>query len=56
MKETNCGCGDENHADCAGCRGEAIFAYWCESCRRSVADKRCPYCGLKAKKKREEGR
>ena len=24
--------------------------YWCEICGRTVAEKRCPLCGLKARK------
>ena len=43
-------CGEEG---CAACRSEEIFAFWCGSCERSVPEKRCPYCGLKARKKRQ---
>ena len=47
------GCSEkERHEGCAACRGEEIFAYWCTTCSRSVAEKRCPYCGLKTRKKR----
>jgi len=54
MEPKNCACDPTRPGSCPSCRAEAIFAYWCESCRRSVAGKRCPYCGLKAKKKRQE--
>lgn len=39
---------------CAACRREEIFPYWCPSCNRSVPEKRCPYCGLKAQKKKAQ--
>jgi predicted RNA-binding protein with PUA domain len=39
---------------CQACGAEEIFSYWCEQCERSVPEKRCPYCGLKARKKRQE--
>lgn len=54
MAENKCGCGDEKHeGGCQGCRMDDIFSYWCESCNRAVAEKRCPYCGLKAKRKKD---
>ncbi|HEY5513674.1 MAG TPA: hypothetical protein VIK40_08525 [Geomonas sp.] len=53
MTTKECGCsGEKPQGVCAACRGEAIFSYWCESCNRSVPEKRCPLCGLKARKKR----
>jgi len=54
MTEKNCRCevGRPESSPC--CRAEQIFAYWCETCQVSVPDKRCPQCGLKAKKKRQE--
>jgi hypothetical protein len=30
--------------------------YWCETCERIVAGKRCPLCGLKARKIRPDTR
>ena len=46
-------CHDMNEQEgCAACRREQIFPYWCPSCNRSVPEKRCPYCGLKAQKKK----
>jgi hypothetical protein len=37
----------------AACKGgclQVALPYWCETCRRAVAKKRCPGCGLKARK------
>jgi len=46
--------GQEQQGGCAGCQMQMddIFSYWCNSCNRSVSEKRCPHCGLKAQKKR----
>jgi predicted RNA-binding protein with PUA domain len=53
MEPNKCACGKEDQQEsCAVCRSEEIFSYWCDSCERSVPEKRCPYCGLKARKKR----
>lgn len=53
MATKQSGCSDkEGHEGCAACRSEEIFAYWCKTCNRSVAEKRCPHCGLKTQKKR----
>jgi len=49
MVRTECGEGS-----CSGCPGEEVFGFWCGSCQRSVPEKRCPYCGLKARKKRQD--
>ncbi len=47
------GCGSElGKEGCAACRCEDLFPYWCQTCSRSVSTGRCPYCGLKAKKKK----
>ena len=55
MEQKKCGCGDGHRQGGDGaCHCEAIFPYWCDSCERSVFEKRCPYCGLKARKKRQE--
>jgi predicted RNA-binding protein with PUA domain len=45
-----CGGGEKGEV-CPLCGGEATLPYWCETCNREVADKRCPLCGLKAKKR-----
>jgi predicted RNA-binding protein with PUA domain len=56
MEKNDCACGQEHRKDgCAACRSEEILTYWCDSCERSVAEKRCPYCGLKARRKRLNG-
>jgi predicted RNA-binding protein with PUA domain len=56
MDKNNCACGKEHQQEsCAACRSEEIFSYWCDSCERSVPEKRCPYCGLKARRKRQNG-
>ncbi len=52
MASETCGCGDKGHDGCAACGQDDIFGYWCETCKRSVAEKRCPFCGLKAQKKK----
>lgn len=38
---------------CTKC-GEVHVAYWCDVCQREIPDKRCPFCGLKARKMRPE--
>lgn len=51
------GCCDHKEQEgCAACRSDEIFAYWCETCQRSLPEKRCPYCGLKTRKKKEGDR
>lgn len=42
----------EGEARCAACKGDEVFPYWCATCNRSVAEKRCPYCGLKTQRKK----
>jgi predicted RNA-binding Zn-ribbon protein involved in translation (DUF1610 family) len=37
---------------CTQCEGEDVLPYWCQVCRQAVAEKRCPLCGLKARKRR----
>jgi len=55
MTDENCICGSaKSGADCSLCRERKYLPYWCESCRQAVAEKRCPLCGLKAKKIREK--
>lgn len=54
-KDEKCACPEkENRGSCRGCR-EQMPGYWCDVCNREVAEKRCPFCGLKARKIREEG-
>lgn len=35
---------------CWECGGGIPLPYWCETCQRMVPEKRCPNCGLKARK------
>jgi len=52
MATKACSCGaDKETGGCAACPAEELL-YWCDSCQRSVAEKRCQFCGLKARKKR----
>lgn len=52
MTKKNCECGaGKEQGTCEACRREEIFTYWCKTCNRSVSEKRCPYCGLKAQRK-----
>jgi hypothetical protein len=54
-RDKQCCCNIEpRHKSCAACSGENIFSYWCKTCNRSVPEGRCPYCGLKAQKKKGE--
>ena len=48
-----CSCGTGEGKSCPACSNEPEEAYWCESCKQVVDDKRCPLCGLKAKKLRK---
>lgn len=36
-------------SSCLPCEG-LINLYWCETCQQDVPEKRCPTCGLKARK------
>jgi hypothetical protein len=40
---------------CRFCGEAEDTGYWCDVCGREVASKRCPLCGLKARKIREKG-
>lgn len=40
-----------NDGACLFCIGQELL-YWCDSCGQAVAEKRCPLCGLKARKMR----
>ncbi|QXE89858.1 hypothetical protein KP001_15695 [Geomonas subterranea] len=53
VKKSGCEHEGKGEEGCAACRREEIFPYWCESCARPVPEKRCPYCGLKAQKKKD---
>lgn len=44
--------GSEKNADrkCRKGGSETSFSYWCETCQQQIPEKRCPGCGLKARK------
>ena len=48
------GCRKGQGGTCTDCGDVEISGYWCDVCEREVAEKRCPFCGLKARKLREE--
>lgn len=51
MDSKPCGCGGVEPGEVCPVCGKGEFPrYWCEACQRAVADKRCPLCGLKARK------
>lgn len=53
MTAEKCGCDRNEKGSCAACLMEQdLLGYWCQTCKREVSEKRCPYCGLKAQKKR----
>jgi len=41
---------EQQDAVCAACGKGDPPRYWCEVCGKTVAEKRCPSCGLKARK------
>jgi len=49
-----CNAGREEELSCQFCAKLAGLRYWCEVCERPVAEKRCPFCGLKARRMRDE--
>jgi len=50
-----CTCGADPPESCPVCEKRECLGYWCEICGQVVTDKRCPLCGLKARKMRMEG-
>jgi len=54
MAEGKCRCNEGNPGvECPVCRMGEQPDYWCDTCRQAVTGKRCPLCGLKARKMRE---
>lgn len=50
-----CMCGKESKEEvCSVCAERESSRYWCESCLQIVTEKRCPLCGLKARKVRAD--
>ncbi len=52
MGDEKCTCGERSGQACPVCGKGEPPVYWCEVCDRAVADKRCPFCGLKTRKMR----
>jgi hypothetical protein len=51
--DKNCSCCEgEYQGVCPEGDGAEVFPYWCQVCRQAVSEKRCPLCGLKARKQR----
>jgi len=56
MTAEKCTCGMEKSGEVSTVREDRkLPGYWCEVCQRTVAEKRCPLCGLKARKIHREG-
>ncbi|MBI2355039.1 MAG: hypothetical protein HYV06_08425 [Deltaproteobacteria bacterium] len=55
MDKKSCNCGGKEGEPCPVCGAGDTLPYWCEVCRRAVAQKRCPSCGLKARKLKAGG-
>jgi predicted RNA-binding protein with PUA domain len=53
MDNRNCTRCESAGESCTTCSSGGVPIYWCESCRKAVEEKRCPLCGLKAKKVRQ---
>ncbi|OGU00699.1 MAG: hypothetical protein A2079_00495 [Geobacteraceae bacterium GWC2_48_7] len=51
-KQEECCSGKNTDKKCRECESGTTLPYWCETCQRLVPEKRCPYCGLKARKVR----
>ncbi|MBC8017827.1 MAG: hypothetical protein H7X83_04805 [Verrucomicrobia bacterium] len=45
-----CTCHGNMPENCRLCGGDESPGYWCEVCGRAVPEKRCPLCGLKARR------
>jgi predicted RNA-binding protein with PUA domain len=49
-----CTCGGSRPGKhCPVCEKKEQPLYWCDGCGQVVTEKRCPLCGLKARKMRE---
>lgn len=48
-RECTCGKGKSGEV-CSVCEDRESLPYWCASCEKAVAEKRCALCGLKARK------
>jgi hypothetical protein len=53
IETKTCGCSVKPGEEaCSACQLEETFPYWCDSCKRSVEQKRCRLCGLKTQRKK----
>ncbi len=53
MTGEECSCDKEGgYMACPACGKGQEPGYWCANCERAVPEKRCPLCGLKARKMR----
>jgi predicted RNA-binding Zn-ribbon protein involved in translation (DUF1610 family) len=51
MVDGKCRCaGNKPGEDCPDCGADESLLFWCDTCEEAVPEKRCPLCGLKAKK------
>jgi len=51
MDREECGCNENGpEMTCGMCGSDTSIPYWCETCQRLVAEKRCQCCGLKTRK------
>jgi predicted RNA-binding protein with PUA domain len=56
MDRPECRCDEKDgEKSCQTCNAAIALPYWCETCERLVAEKRCLGCGLKARKVRRPG-
>ncbi|MDD2542369.1 MAG: hypothetical protein PHH28_15205 [Desulfuromonadaceae bacterium] len=56
IDDKKCNNGKNNpQRTCWACEKEAPLIYWCETCQHLLPGKRCPDCGLKARKVRQSG-
>ncbi|GAM09580.1 hypothetical protein OR1_01860 [Geobacter sp. OR-1] len=50
MNPERCACDEKTSDKCRICQEEQLPLYWCERCNQAVPEKRCPLCGLKARR------
>ncbi len=55
MPERKCDCSRKgSDKECLVCAEQDKLGYWCANCQRTVPQKRCPLCGLKARRIRQK--
>jgi hypothetical protein len=50
MKSERSECEEKSCDKCQNCQEDELLLYWCEQCNQAIAEKRCPLCGLKARR------